>query len=327
MHLKYDSKDINKSDLPVLDNVLNIYDKKELSETEQQIVNLKLKQIRQNRLFTDVLTSKETLLNLHRFLFGDIYEWAGTIREIDLVKYGFKFSNYKCIEQNLDKFFDDLKKDNYLYGFTKEEFAEIFTEQSIDLDMIHPFREGNSRSRRCFMSSIAEKAGWQIDFLNVDYDELINAEVYSLMGINGHTDSAYMKKLVYDNLQPVDNDYITQQQIECLPLADRLTRFCWCYDRIGPKQFKNKFKSVNEAKKAVDAMLSVDFGKMEICKVLNRIIDYENILQNNRTENLYNFRQTTINKAAALKSEVLYAVKDKTGIQNLFSASDCINTI
>ena len=96
---------------------------------------------------------------IHERIFGDVYEWAGVIREFTLVKGGDEFCRPQFIESAAGDIFDRLHRADLLRGLDVETFALRSAELLGDVNALHPFREGNGRTQRAFLSQLASEAG------------------------------------------------------------------------------------------------------------------------------------------------------------------------
>lgn len=115
--------------------------------------------------------------NLHRLLFCDIYDWAGEIRTIDISKGHTRFCSIDRIVTEADKLFLNLATDNYLAGMHRSELIDRVAEFYGDLNVVHPFREGNGRAQRLLFEHIIINAGFEIDWWQVDEEEWLCANI------------------------------------------------------------------------------------------------------------------------------------------------------
>jgi len=115
---------------------------------------------------------------IHKYLFGDIYDWAGKVRAVDTSKQGTNFCKASEIEKIAIKVFERIKLMN------KNNFKEELLDFYISSNMLHPFREGNGRTQRLFIVELAHKFGYDIDFSKIDKDILIIATIQSANGVN-----------------------------------------------------------------------------------------------------------------------------------------------
>ena len=120
--------------------------------------------------------------NLHKQLFDDLYEWAGTVRNINISKKGTVFCNSDDIERIGKLKFDRLKSLNFLKNTPKDQFLDELTELYHDLNMLHPFREGNGRTLRLFITLLVRNAGYNLNFSECDSDMLMIATIKAAQG-------------------------------------------------------------------------------------------------------------------------------------------------
>ncbi|NJB66425.1 cell filamentation protein [Desulfobaculum xiamenense] len=100
---------------------------------------------------------------LHRHLFQDVYDWAGEERNIPISKGSTPFANPRCIHGCVTALLAQLARENHLQGLAPEDFAKRAAHYMLELNMLHPFREGNGRTCRSFLSLLAQNAGFDID--------------------------------------------------------------------------------------------------------------------------------------------------------------------
>ena len=120
--------------------------------------------------------------NLHCYVFSDIYEWAGKIRNVDMSKKGTRFCPPEKIETSGRAIFEYLSQMSYLAKLTDEDFIAEFTELYCRLNYLHPFREGNGRIQRLFLSMLLKNMGKGIDFSKIDADLLMIATIKAVSG-------------------------------------------------------------------------------------------------------------------------------------------------
>ncbi|GAA0712771.1 hypothetical protein GCM10008904_26310 [Paraclostridium ghonii] len=116
------------------------------------------------------------LKSIHKFIFGDIYEWAGTIRTVNISK-GNQFCRSEFIEEQMISIMRKLEKENYLENLTIEKLADRLAYYIGEINAIHPFREGNGRSQRMFIECLALRSGFQLDFAKISNEEMLRASV------------------------------------------------------------------------------------------------------------------------------------------------------
>jgi cell filamentation protein len=98
------------------------------------------------------------LREIHRRIFGDIYDWAGQIRTVAIAK-GATFCLPQYIESSAAVIFDDLRDENYLRGLDRDAFTGRLAHYLGEVNALHPFREGNGRAQRAFFGQLTLDAG------------------------------------------------------------------------------------------------------------------------------------------------------------------------
>ena len=121
--------------------------------------------------------------SIHKYLFEDIYDWAGEFRRTDISKKGTRFCDFEKLEKNCAILFFGLKKRDHLKGLPKTEFVDELVELYVSLNYLHPFREGNGRTQRAFLSQLVKNAGYVLNFSGIDADLLMIATIQSAQGV------------------------------------------------------------------------------------------------------------------------------------------------
>lgn len=179
----------------VLVNKLNIKDNKKLSVIERKLVLLKLYELRQNKKIGkfDIYH----FLSIHKFLFEDIYPFAGKIRSEDIAKDSFRFAKWEYIEEQLNDLLNKLKEDN-LKNLSKEELSKKLAYYMSELNVLHPFREGNGRTIREFIRQISYVNGYLLEMKEANPKEMLSACIQSVV------DTTYLENLLYKCLKEID---------------------------------------------------------------------------------------------------------------------------
>lgn len=164
----------------VLINKFDIRDEKQLDAMEQSVTSMLIAKASIEIPFENV--DFDFYKNLHRYVFSDIYDWAGIVRKVDMSKKGTHFCPADRIEERGGKIFKRLKENEYLKVFRDDEFIIEFTDLYCDLNILHPFREGNGRIQRLFLSMLVNYLGKSLDFSETDKDELMIATIKSVSG-------------------------------------------------------------------------------------------------------------------------------------------------
>lgn len=156
----------------VLKNKLGIHDAKELSEAERRITSLNILELKDKPVRGKF--DLKHLKDIHRAIFHDVFTWAGQLRMVDIAK-----GNQFCLCQHLENYahgiFTKLKDENWLLGKSMHEMPERLTYYLSEINVLHPFREGNGRTQRVFIEYLAQCAGFYVDFSQVDSKEMIEA--------------------------------------------------------------------------------------------------------------------------------------------------------
>ncbi len=165
-------------------NKFDIKDETVLKELETTITLTKITEYSLNPLFNtfDVQHYKE----IHKYLFGDIYDWAGEYRSVDMSKKGTAFANADSIENLMSKCFERLNNKNLFQGLNFDDFVDNLVDFYCVTNMIHPFREGNGRTQRVFLTQLINENGYDIDFFEIDTDELMIATIQSANGVTDY---------------------------------------------------------------------------------------------------------------------------------------------
>ena len=182
----------------VLKNRFGIRDADTLKETEMELYTL-----RQNVLLIHPIKGKFTpnhLRMIHKYLFGDVYFFAGHYRREDILKGKTRFLNYQKIEETTKNLLSSLRQENYLTDIDFVRFIERAAYYMAELNYIHPFREGNGRTTREFMRTLFLLSGYQVNWGRFDREQLLNAMELSIYD--------------YSHLIPLLGQCLTMQQKE-----------------------------------------------------------------------------------------------------------------
>ena len=103
------------------------------------------------------------LCAIHRFLFQDVYPWAGDLRVVDFDRSQDPYTHPDKLLAETNQLLSQLARENYLRGLGFEPFTERLTFYIHNLYKIHPFRDGNGRSIRAFLEQLSRAAGYEFD--------------------------------------------------------------------------------------------------------------------------------------------------------------------
>lgn len=162
-------------DTDVLVNKLDIRDKEKLKAAESEFVAIK-----QIALLQEPIKGRFTkthLLRIHRFLFEDVYPFAGHIRKEQISKGDTMFYPPDAIEKQLVRVFAQIHEKELLKEADRQKQIENLSWVMAELNIVHPFREGNGRSIRELIRCMALEYGSHINWGNTDRETLINAAI------------------------------------------------------------------------------------------------------------------------------------------------------
>ncbi len=160
-------------------NKLNIRDYKQLEKYEAKITAAKSLGLRIQGITGTF--NKNHYISIHKYLFEDIYPFAGKFREENIGKGEFRFASFEYIEPELDRLLEQLKKEKFLEGLSKHELAKRLAYYLSELNVLHPFREGNGRTNREFIRQLALKNGYILNLKNVDPQDVLKASIKSVI--------------------------------------------------------------------------------------------------------------------------------------------------
>lgn len=163
----------------VLINKLDIKYNKKLEEFERKIVLAKLYELRQNNQIGNF--DIEHFVGIHKFLFEDIYPFAGLFRTENIAKGNFSFAEWEYIEDELKKLLNQLKEENYLQNLDRNTFIKRLSYYMAELNVLHPFREGNGRTIREFIRQLAYKNGYVLNLKNINPKDMLHACIRSVV--------------------------------------------------------------------------------------------------------------------------------------------------
>ena len=179
-----------------LENKFGILDPTELRETEEFYFSEAASDIIVNSEKLEVFDF-DFLKKLHKKLFGEVYDFAGKIRTVNITKTDsdipFCFADF--IETEADRIFKDLASKNYFRGYSLSDSSEALAKLSAELNALHPFREGNGRTIRLFLQLLARENGFILDYSLASHDEIIMADKAVFLGDSNLIEKLYKKIL------------------------------------------------------------------------------------------------------------------------------------
>ena len=150
----------------ILENKLNITDQVELAKAEEKISKQKAKQLFDSGDINKVeVGTFAGLAFIHAYLFDDIYHFAGKVRDVNIAKGNFRFAPLMYLEPSL----------KYIDTMPQSTFDEII-EKYVEMNIAHPFREGNGRATRIWLDLMLKKETQQVvNWNQVDKEEYLSA--------------------------------------------------------------------------------------------------------------------------------------------------------
>lgn len=150
----------------MLENKLGLTSSAELAREEERISKKKAAMLFENHILDNLESGKfSTLQIIHKYLFDEIYDFAGKLRTVNIAKGNFRFAPLMYIESAL-KNIDEMPQSN---------FDEII-EKYVEMNIAHPFREGNGRSTRIWLDHMLKtEIGKVIDWSKVDKEDYLLA--------------------------------------------------------------------------------------------------------------------------------------------------------
>ncbi len=150
----------------ILENKLNITERVELAREEERISKKRAKDMFETGFLNTLEPGTfETLKKIHEFLFGEIYEFAGNLRKVNIAKGNFRFTPIAYLDESI-KNIEKMPQSTY----------EEIIEKYVEMNIAHPFREGNGRSTRIWFDLILKKElNLVVDWSKVDETDYLLA--------------------------------------------------------------------------------------------------------------------------------------------------------
>ena len=150
----------------VLENKLGIVESAELAREEERISKIKALELFEKGILDSLEAGKfDSLSKIHKYLFDEIYPFAGEIRDVNLAKGNFRFAPVMYLKPALE----------HIDNMPQSTFEEII-EKYVEMNVAHPFREGNGRSTRIWLDLILKKEiGKVVDWSKVDKEDYLLA--------------------------------------------------------------------------------------------------------------------------------------------------------
>ena len=157
---RYDLSSADDQDYKVLKNKLGIDDQKSLDDAEAILLHDSYIYFFELLKSEKVVFNIDLLFNIHKYFLGTLYTWAGKIRTVDISKDDTLFASAKFLSFTLNKFINQLPNFLPTEVDTKNEVCTKLAILHNELNIIHPFREGNGRTIRLFLDLIVVSLGY-----------------------------------------------------------------------------------------------------------------------------------------------------------------------
>jgi len=181
----------------VLRNKAEITNAEDLDAYEGELPTLRSIEILENPVA--VQFDLANLQRIHLALFQDVYDWAGKIRTIDISRDNSRFANVRFIESAANDIFNKLARENWLKGLDADALSKRLAHYLSEINALHPFREGNGRVQRIFISQLSQSAGYQLD-----YSDLEQEQIYRAMELAFNGDESILANLILERLDSGD---------------------------------------------------------------------------------------------------------------------------
>jgi cell filamentation protein len=158
----------------VLKNKLGITDGKDFARAERDLTSITVLEISESPIRGKFDLAH--LMAIHKAIFADLFDWAGKLRTVNIAK-GNPFCQSAYLVDYADDLFGKLKAENYLSDVSSDELPERLAYYLSEINILHPFREGNGRTQRMFIDYLARYNGYHLDYSDVTDDEMIEVSV------------------------------------------------------------------------------------------------------------------------------------------------------
>lgn len=181
----------------ILRNLFGVADQATLDQIEAEITVAVIATLNERPIAGDF--DLKHLQAIHYRLFENIYDWAGKLRTVEMAKDKTRFAPIEYLEQAAGVLFNGLKAENYLDNLDDKRYFQRFAHYYSEINILHPFREGNGRAERVFFSLLAGRSGRHIAWDLLDPKEAINASVAAYNG-----DESQLVKLLTPLFSDID---------------------------------------------------------------------------------------------------------------------------
>lgn len=184
-------------DTGVLQNLLGIDNSRDLENAEADITAAAIALLAERPVPGNFgLTHLQAI---HGELFSSIYTWAGDLRTVEVTKGTTKFASAEFLEQAAKQVCNNLHTENVLKDLPDKIYAERLAHYYSEINILHPFRDGNGRTERAFFTLLAAESGRRIAWEFMEPKENLAA---SIAAYNG--DESKLARMFQTLVQPID---------------------------------------------------------------------------------------------------------------------------
>jgi cell filamentation protein len=177
----------------VLKNLANIQEEQALLLYESLKVSKRIEELFVKPI---KITNSESLLEIHQYLFQDVYEWAGKIRTVNISKNGKPFFEGERFQTGFQFINSLILEYNKISSNKNSEIAEKLAEILDNINFMHPFREGNGRTQREFIRTLALQKGFKLNLNPPNNKSIYNRYMNGTI----HSDVKLLKELILEEL-------------------------------------------------------------------------------------------------------------------------------
>lgn len=175
-------------------NKLGIDTLEELERAEQYAFMIRALQV-ETQHYTIENFTKQSFCALHHHLFQDIFTFAGTFRDVQLSKGNTRFCQAQFLDVIADELFEELQHEAAWQ--TTQQAAARLAYFKAELNMLHPFREGNGRTIRIFLHAYARTKRYEWHYMDLVQDEYMSSMIQSV------TNTADLQRILYNTLERI----------------------------------------------------------------------------------------------------------------------------
>ncbi|MGO3034751.1 MAG: Fic/DOC family protein [Corynebacterium variabile] len=177
------------------ENFFGITDSAELEELGGEFAARRLGELERSAPLTSF--TRQDLCHVHSYLMQDVYPWAGQLRTTVVGAMGMAMCRAQYVDQELDRVFRDIARRP---PSTSDVGAAVATvaDYRAELTMVHPFRDGNSRTQRIFFDQMLRHAGWSVNWTLVSAEQVHAARYVGAATV----DSSYLAQVLRPGVLP-----------------------------------------------------------------------------------------------------------------------------